>query len=285
MIDVSQFLSQRWINENKYTLSKDTVGSVEYSHLVHSGFKTLNLSEEHDLPYSKSESIGFCEWLQSHSFVEPRLYDVVFPSTYNKPLDFFRSVESYRMLIHTLDVDRLANPYFKTAFLPGVFAAKADLYMPSPLLFEHMELSWLAYDDRADCIMIHHNQINGIVAGSLSSNQRLWLYRYMVRTFAQRLSLERRQHLFAPTAETYMTFLKRKNGHDKLAIFPYSKEVMQKSDFTRVSYADFKQTSPQACADSDILDYLDESEISFWKYEHDNPQALANLCPHQREPA
>lgn len=278
MVELSQFLSQKWINENKFYLNKHDIDHKTYCKLVKEGFEHLGLQIPDKLRYSKTESIDFCNWLDYRVTVEPRYYDIKFPSSYVQPVDFFKDLEDYKMLIYIADSDKLDNDLFKPDFLSKVYENKSDLFMPSALMIEYIELSWLAYDDRADCILVHHNQINGDLANCLSNNQRLWLLRYMIRTFVQRVPFERRHHIFVPEANTYRSFLSRKMGHSDMAIYPYTKEVMQKSDFVKVPYSQFKQTCPTACADSDILDYLDKSEVFFWKFEHDNSQALANMC-------
>lgn len=150
--------------------------------------------------------------------------------------------------------------------------------MPSSLLFDNVELAWIAYDELEDCILIHHNQLNGNFAWCLNNNQKLWLLRFIIRTFVQRLPKNKRSYLFVPESSTYIKFLSRKNGHDDIAIYPYTKEVMQKSDFRKVTFSEFKSISPIAASKSDITNYLNEDEIFFWRFEYDNITALANQC-------
>lgn len=279
MITLEQFLSQKWINENKYFISDKDFSKQAYQFLIEGGFESLGLLNPKRLEYSKKNTIPFCDWLRDNVLVQPHHYDVTFPSNYAKPpAIFFEPAQPYRMLLYVMDAERLDNSFIRPYFLDRHYESKFDNYMPKSLLFEYVELAWLAYDDYFDCILLHHNQINGNLAWCLSSNLRLWLYRYLIRTFVQRVPLHRRHQIFVPTIETYLKFLYRKMGHKEFAVFPYSKEIMQKSDFKIVSYTEFENQCPIASRDCELAKYLDRSEILLWTYEHDNPHTLANLC-------
>jgi len=277
MVTVEQFLSQKWINENKYFLSQKDISKETYEMLINEGFEKLGLNNPTRLSYSKNKIIPFCEWLSKSVYVQPHYYDVSFPLDYAAPpAVFFEPSQPYRMLLYVMGMEELSNPYLQTLFLDKYYESKSDDYMPKSLLFEYVELAWLAYDDHRDCILLHHNQINGDLAWCLSPNLRLWFYRYLIRTFVQRIAKHRRHQIFVPTIDTYLKFMKRKMRHERIAVFPYSKEVMQKSDFKIVDYSEFTKQCPLAAQECDLPKYLDLNEISFWTYEHDNPHTLAN---------
>lgn len=279
MVTVEQFLSQKWINENKYFLTAKELTKESYLTLIEQGFTQLGLLNPRRLSYSKDKDIPFCNWVRENVFVQPHHYDVTFPLDYAAPpAIFFEPAIPYRMLLYVMDMENLSNPFLQSHFLDKYYESKSDDYMPKSLLFEYVELAWLAYDDHLDCLLLHHNQINGDLAWCLSPNLRLWFYRYLIRTFVQRVPINRRHQIFVPTIETYLKFMSRKMKHERIAVFPYGKEVMQKSDFRIVDYSEFEKQCPNAALDCDLIKYLDRSEISFWTYEHDNPYTLANTC-------
>lgn len=280
IVGVDQFLSQRWIWGNRYLLSRSTVNDDQYESLRQAAEIAVDMVTPVDLSYSKAENISICDWMQANTIVEPHIYDFDIPAGHVTPISFFPG-KSWTMQLYVYDA---CAPYIthssihRHEFVDAAFNLKNQIYMPKAVRIECIEPCWLGYDDIDDCILIHHNQINGMLKGYITENEKLWMHRYMIRMGVKRIAPWRHHHIFVPDAQTFSLFMERKMKHTQVPITAYSRHVLQKSDFTKVPCSVFEEVSPIAASSCDIFNYLDRSEINFWRYEHDNPNTLANAC-------
>jgi hypothetical protein len=71
--------SQRWIWDNRYSLSYDTVTASQYHYFIEEGLTMCGLTPVSSPVYSNTHKIPVCEWMTNHTHIEPCVYDFVIP--------------------------------------------------------------------------------------------------------------------------------------------------------------------------------------------------------------
>lgn len=278
-ITIDSVLRQSDIWRTRYELSRDSISTELHEQLIRELHNTLGLTYVDVPTYTKGQPVKICEWMNHFAYMEPHLYDFDIPQGYTTPISFF---DNGPWVIMLFAYDGYAimppSPLNQPTYITKIYAGKNEMYMPKTMRIENIELGWIGYDDSPDCIMIHHNQVHGALKGYLSPNNLLWMYRYMIRTSIQRLPRDRHHQIFVPDAHSYALFMERKMKYTQIPMTAYTKHVLQKSDFTKVSADVFEQACPIAASQCDMFNYLDRTEIKFWRYEYDNPSSLANTC-------
>lgn len=280
MVQAVDILPQSQVWANRYLLNRDTISSTQYDDLISDSHDLLGLVRVDRPCYTKGDPVPLCDWINKNITVEPHTYDFIIPVGHTTPVSFFATDKPWVMLLYvydgyaTLPQSSLNRP----EYVSRAFALKDDIYMPKSTRLEDVEVSWVGWDDLPDCILIHHNQIHGVLKGYLSKNELLWMYRYMIRTTIQRIPRSRWHHIFVPDSTTFALFMERKMKYTQVPMMPYTHHVMQKSDFEKVGWDVFSQVCPSSADICDMINYLEPHEINFWRYEHDNNGTLANTC-------
>jgi len=268
---------QSVIHKNRYLLNASTITPSEHIDHVMGLLHDFNLKSGR-FPYSKErESNDTCNWIQNNAWVEPSKYDYTIPVSYVTPVKFFDTNDPWNLLLWCYDPynsepeDAIKSP----SAIANWFKEKDERFMPKSLLIEHLELAWIGYEDIHGMILIHHIQLRGTLKSLLSRNDLLWWYRYLVRMIPHMFPHTRWKDIFIPDAHSFQTFTERQTTHTKVPMQPFSKHVLKRSDFTKVEYVDIKDEYPEAMKKFLPLEHLTEQEITFWRYEYDNPHTLA----------
>lgn len=231
---LNQFLSQRWIYEQRYLLNTNNVPVDYVNDLNLQAFRLFDLCPEQ---YTGVVGSKLCEWLDEYCILEAHLYDHIVPPGYTIPAKFVADDQPWKILILTYQPYNINTTPHKIFTHPKTvarcYAEKDDQYdAPKSFYLENIEIGWIGYQDVEECTLVHHIQMRGAYKEFMSNNDQLWMYRYLIRMFVQFLPSSNLNQLYVPDATIMTTFA---NAHST----PYSQKTLGRSNFEKVSYQKF----------------------------------------------
>lgn len=186
-----------------------------------------------------------CEWLASNTWVEPSLYDHDIPPTHVLPMHISDNDLPWNMLTWCYD------PYASTPHrvlsnankIVQLYQEKSERYLTKSVCYDHLEVCWLCYNRVGNVFFIHHLQVRGSIRDSLTANEQTWMYRYMLRMFAEMVPPS--SILVAPDAFTLTAYVDKHPELIRIPTIPFSRHVFGKSRFKRtmdIPSADLKDS-------------------------------------------
>lgn len=268
-------INQSTIFEQRYLNSVSTVSKAQHTQWIEEGARQFGLTFRTGLFYGDINPL--CEWLNANTWVEPSLYDYEVPLSYVTPVHFFDQPEPWKIVtwVYNPNTCQPNEVFLNARNLDRWMREKDEPYMIRSLLLDHHEVGWVGYDDVDGLILVHHIQVKGSLSGVLTRNQLTWLYRYMIRMFCCMVPRDRLKDIVVPDSATFQRYMQESQGFTQIPHLPFSRHVLQRSQFERITHGQLLQEYPNAMSKLLITDYIPTPEQNYWRYEYANPHALA----------
>ncbi len=274
-ISIQNFLSQKYIFEERYNLNKRPELIRHYSTLKSEADK-LFFNQTIDFSslsfYANSQNSDICQWFLKNISTEAHYYDFSIPMSPITPLDFYFDVSPinhrpWKMILfiyspYTCDSH---GPLTHPTHVQKFFQEKEEEYLPKSFFIEDLELGWICYDDFDTFTFVHHIQLKGKLKSLLNNYDLKWFYRFMARSLPHFFS-KKTNPIIIPTASMYDKLMKRATKNSGICIQPYSERILGSSGFKKIDSQIFDLHFPGELKKMILNKYLTPSEIEFWRY-------------------
>lgn len=237
---VNEYLSQRWIYENRYLLSVQSIEHIYQWILKHEAMAACGLLSYKPINTTKNE-IG--QWLVENGDFECHHYDFDVPVGYDTPAKFFDDTEHWNVVLFSYNPYAVSAPHKLFSHgktISRCYAEKDDKYdAPKAFLIENIELGWIGFQRIGDCVFVNCIQLRGAFKEILSLNDELSLYKFLLRNFVIMVPHELKRMIVVPGATIMSQFA-------NATTLPYSEKVVGRSRFAKITQEQFSKQFPLA---------------------------------------
>lgn len=275
-VSFEDFLSQKYIFKERYSLSKNDFLLEQYSDFQ-ANSKNLFFNQQISIPdltiQNSKKTPKICEWFTRNASFEIHRYDFSIPTSYVTPLDFYYGVSTsnvrpWDMILFVYNpqlcehFDALTHPKNIQRF----YQEKDEPFLPKSFFIEDLEIGWIGYDEFESFIFVHHFQLKGSIKGLLDRNSIIWFYRIMARSLPQFFKAKFRKPIIVPDASTYDKITKRATQNSGISYEPYSHHVLKKSGYSKIDLAGFDKLFPGEYEKMILKSHLNADEVNFWHF-------------------
>lgn len=203
------------------------------------------------------------QWVTNNTTLECTWYDHEIPPTDVVPLRLYEGDLPWNAITLTFDPHSVRHPSILTdpELIAACYKEKQERYLMKSIRYTDVEVGWLCYNHTNGVYLVHHNQIRGTVRDRMSNNDLLWLHRYLIRSF--RTMVPPGSVIIAPDADTLVQYINTQHHLLRIPTLPFSRHVLGKSGFTRISGVELARTYP-TLHQKLVLSSLPDTQQTFW---------------------